>query len=124
MVKQLVVHQKLRTKVLKLAHETLLSGHLGIQKTLDRVMSSFYWPSLQSEVNLFCRSCDFCQETTPKGRVPHVPLDKMLLIDTPFQRVAIDLVGPFHQLLSVGIVTFLQWLIMPLGTLKLSLFHP
>ena len=34
-VKQLVVPQKLRTKVPKLAHETLLSGHLGIQKTLD-----------------------------------------------------------------------------------------
>ena len=58
-------------------------------------MSSFYWPSLQSEVKLFCRSCDLCQKTTPKGRVPHVPLDKMPLIDTPFQRVAIDLVGPF-----------------------------
>ena len=73
----------------------MLSGHLGIQKTLDRVMSSFYWPSLQSEVNLLCRSCDLCQKTTPIGIVPHVPLDKMLLIDAPFQRVAIDLVGPF-----------------------------
>ena len=98
MVKQLLVPQKLRTKVLKLAHETLLGGHLGIQKTLDRVMSSFYWPCLQSEVNLFCRSCDLCQKTTPKGRVPHVPLNKMPLIDTPFQRVAIDLVGPFSPI--------------------------
>ena len=97
-VKQLLVPQKLRTKVLKLAHETLLGGHLGIQKTLDRVMSSFYWPCLQSEVNLFCRSCDLCQKTTPKDRVPHVPLNKMPLIDTPFQRVAIDLVGPFSPI--------------------------
>ena len=97
-VKQLLVPQKLRTKVLKLAHETLLGGHLGIQKTLDRVMSSFYWPCLQSEVNLFCRSCDLCQKTTPKGRVPHVPLNKMPLIDTPFQRVPIDLVGPFSPI--------------------------
>ena len=97
-LKQLLVPQELRTKVLKLAHETLLGGHLGIQKTLDRVMSSFYWPCLQSEVNLFCRSCDLCQKTTPKGRVPHVPLNKMPLIDTPFQRVAIDLVGPFSPI--------------------------
>ena len=97
-VKQLLVPQKLRTKVLKLAHKTLLGGHLGIQQTLDRVMSSFYWPCLQSEVNLFCRSCDLCQKTTPKGRVPHVPLNKIPLIDTPFQRVAIDLVGPFSPI--------------------------
>ena len=61
-------------------------------------MSSFYWPCLQSEVNLFCRSCDLCQKTAPKGRVPHAPLNKMPLIDTPFQRVATDLVGPFSPI--------------------------
>ena len=29
-----------------------------------------------------------------KGSVPKVPLEKMPLIDTPFKRMAIDLVGP------------------------------
>ena len=35
-----------------------------------------------------------CQKTVSKGSVPKVPLEKMLLIDKPFKRVAIDLVGP------------------------------
>ena len=72
MDKQLVVPKQLRVKVMKLAHETLLGGHLGMKKTTDRIMSSFYWPGLQRDVNLYCRSCDLCQRTTPKGRVPHV----------------------------------------------------
>ena len=42
----------------------------------------------------FCKSCDVCQKTVSKGSVQKVPLEKMPLIDKPFKRVAIDLVGP------------------------------
>ena len=102
MDKQLVVPKQLRVKVIKLAHETLLGGHLGMKKASDRIISSFYWPGLQRDVNLYCRSCDLCQRTTLKGRVSHVPLDRMPLIDTPFQRVAIDLVGPISPVTERG----------------------
>ena len=39
---QLVVPEGFREKVLRLAHETLLTEHLGIKKTLDRVVSEFF----------------------------------------------------------------------------------
>ena len=39
---QLVIPVGFREKVLRLAHETLLAGHLGIKKTLDRVVSEFF----------------------------------------------------------------------------------
>jgi len=42
----------------------------------------------------FCRSCDICQRTIVKGRIPSVPLRKMPITDTPLERVAVDLVGP------------------------------
>ena len=42
----------------------------------------------------YCKSCDVCQKTVNKGSVLKVPLEKMPLIDKPFKRVAIDLVGP------------------------------
>ena len=40
---QLVVPVGFRGKVLRLAHETLLTGHLGIKKTLDRVVAEFFF---------------------------------------------------------------------------------
>ena len=43
-VKQLVVPNNLRQRVLNLAHESIMSGHLGVKKTLDRVLSQFVWP--------------------------------------------------------------------------------
>lgn len=47
------------------------------------------------------KSCDVCQRTLPKHLVPAAPLEAMPLIDTPFKRVEIDIVGPF-QLRSQG----------------------
>ena len=38
--------------------------------------------------------CDACHRCVAKGRTTKVPLGKMPVIDIPFQRVAIDLIGP------------------------------
>jgi len=99
---QLVVPQPLRETVIKLAHESIMSGHMGIRRTLDRVLTSFYWPGITSDVKRFCQSCDICQRTVPKGKVNKVPLQKMPLIDEPFKRVAVDLVGPLYPLTDRG----------------------
>jgi len=99
---QLVVPEKLRENVMKLAHENILSGHLGIQKTYDRVCSQFWWPGMHGSVVRFVRSCDICQRSVPRGRVTKVPLGKMPVIDIPFQRVAVDLIGPFSPASSQG----------------------
>ena len=49
---------------------------------------------MQGDITSFCRSCDVCQKTTAKGSVSRVPLGDMPLIDMPFRKVAVDLVGP------------------------------
>ncbi|XP_062615055.1 uncharacterized protein LOC134276789 [Saccostrea cucullata] len=100
--KQLVVPEPLRQKVMKIAHDSILGGHLGTKKTLDRIMSNFYWPGIQGDVRRYCQSCDICQRTFPKGKVTKVPLEKMPLIDTPFERVAVDLVGPLSPITDKG----------------------
>ena len=93
-ISQLVVPSSLTDKVMTLAHESLMAGHLGIRKTIDHVVAEFFWPGICSDVTRFCKSCDICQRTVQKGRVAKVPLGRLLLIDTPFKRVAVDIVGP------------------------------
>ena len=93
-VKQLVVPKEQRNKVLSLAHDGLMSGHRGIKRTEDRVLSNFYWPGVNDDVARYCRSCDVCQKTAKKGSVPKAPLQKMPLISEPFKREAVDLIGP------------------------------
>ena len=100
--KQLAVPVSLRKGVLCLAHESIMSGHLGSKKTLDRVLSNFAWPGVASDVTRHCRSCDICQRTLHKGRVAKAPLQKMPIIGIPFQRVGIDLIGPITPASSSG----------------------
>ena len=93
-VLQVVVPGCLRGQIMQLAHDSILGAHLGTGKTLSRIQAVFYWPDMGGDVARFCRSCDICQRTISKGRIPKVPLQKMPLIDQPFKRVAVDLVGP------------------------------
>ena len=41
---QLVLPTNLREGVMEVAHDSILGGHLGGKKTLDRVTSNFHWP--------------------------------------------------------------------------------
>ena len=101
-VKQLVVPGKLRAQVMQVAHESMMSGHLGVGKTLDRIQTDFFWPGIQGDVNRHCKSCDICQRTIAKGKVRKVPLSKMPIMEIPFQRVAVDLIGPLHPVSKRG----------------------
>lgn len=49
---------------------------------------------MQADVTRYFKSCDICQRTVPKHLVGRVPLGNMPIINTPFQRVAIDVIGP------------------------------
>lgn len=93
-LKQVMVPVQLRSRIMELAHGSIMGGHMGIKKTADKIQSAFYWPGIKGDVTRYCKSCDVCQKTVNKGSVPKVPLEKMPLIDKPFKRVAIDLVGP------------------------------
>ena len=94
--KQLVIPKIFRDTVLNLAHESILGGHLGMKKTSEKIRIQFFWPGLQQDVKLHCLSCDVCQKTFPKGKVSPASFEKMPLIETPFERVAVDLVGPIQ----------------------------
>ena len=93
-LKQVMVPVQLRNRIMELAHGSIMGGHMGIKRTVDKIQSAFYWPGIQGDVTRYCKSCDVCQKTVNMGSVPKVPLEKMPLIDKPFKRVAIDLVGP------------------------------
>ena len=92
--KVLVVPTKYRSHIMKKALESLLQGHLGVNNTLSKIQSQFYWPGIADCVSRYCKSCDLCQKTIDKGRVKKVPLGRMPQIGIPFERIAIDLVGP------------------------------
>ena len=95
---QLVVPRQLRSKGFDtLAHEIILPGHMSKRKTVHSIFNQLYWPGVQADTNRFCRSCDICQRTVPKGRICKVPLRSMPIGETPFAKVAVAILWDLRR---------------------------
>ena len=93
---QLVLPVQCRSLVLRMAHDVPMAGHLGVTKTKDRVLQRYYWPGVFKDIADYCRTCEVCQRSQPRHakRAEMIP---MPLMSRPFQRIAMDLVGPLPR---------------------------
>ena len=66
------------------------------QKTRQRIIWRFYWPSFFKDVDGFCKSCINCQKLGGR-RVQKAPFIPLPVITEPFKRVAMDIVGPLPR---------------------------
>lgn len=89
---------------IKMAHASPMSGHLGRQKTTQKILNYFYWPGLNTESR---------QELhRQKVQVPLIPLPVM---EELFKHVAMDKSGHFqrsksgNQCILVGIDSVTKW---------------
>ncbi|XP_066964303.1 LOW QUALITY PROTEIN: uncharacterized protein [Macrobrachium rosenbergii] len=94
-IDQVVIPFKLRPKIISLAHDNIMSGHLGVNKTLKKIYDSFYWPSLRRDVKNFVNSCHECQMAgKPNKPIPKAPLISTPVSGEPFEHRVTGIVGP------------------------------
>ncbi|KAL0148421.1 hypothetical protein M9458_056231 [Cirrhinus mrigala] len=95
--KELLVVPRNKTEtVLELAHSHPMAGHLGAANTAQRIRDRFHWPGLDADVRAFCQACPTCQITAPRTPPPS-PLILLPIIEVPFERIGLDLVGPLPK---------------------------
>ena len=92
---QIVVPKSYRHEILSIAHESPMSGHLGINKTYHKIINHFYWPGLKSDVSKYCKTCHTCHK--PNQTIPKAQLQPIPAFDEPFSRILIDCVGPLPR---------------------------
>ena len=73
--------------------ETHLLAHAGVQKTLKRVQLNWYWPGMTAEIRRYVGQCEICQRSKTGGLQP-VQGRRRLHAGRPWQKLAVDLVGP------------------------------
>ena len=88
--------QQCRQAVLQLAHDVPMAGHMGITRTKDRLLQRYYWPGAFTDTANYCRSCEVCQKSNSKCPTK-AKMISMPLIEQPFQRIAMDVVGPLPR---------------------------
>ena len=97
-VYQIVVPGVYRQYILDIAHDTLMSGQLGINKTYRKIQNHFYWPRIKQDVAQYCSSYHTCQVCgKPNQKIPPVPPKPIPAFDELFTEVLVDCVGPLPR---------------------------
>ncbi|GFX57533.1 protein NYNRIN [Trichonephila clavipes] len=101
-IKQLVIPEMRKRKILEIAHESVFRAHLGAHKTIQRIKFSFYWPGMVKEIKAYCSSCHGCQLRKVIRLVDKIPITPVSRPELPFQVVNVDLIGPVDPVSSQG----------------------
>ncbi|MCG8049195.1 MAG: DDE-type integrase/transposase/recombinase [Candidatus Thiodiazotropha taylori] len=88
---QLVLPTSMKDLALYSLHD--YAGHLGCDKTIDKIRERFYWFNLRDETELYIKQCLVCQEFKHPQRKPRAPM-KNIKGGFPLERLGIDCVGP------------------------------
>ena len=78
-VLQLVVPQSKKLQVLRLSHDILLAGYLEVDKTMDKVRQSFYWPAISDGIRRFIKPCDSSSARKLCRRKHRAPLGQYIV---------------------------------------------
>lgn len=86
---RLIVPVALRSTLVSIAHK----GQQGEVRTKQCLCDLYWWPGM--EVHHAVRSCHVCQLNDKTVKSHPAPLQPVQLPDGPWQKVAVDVVGPF-----------------------------
>ncbi len=92
---RLCLPKTLRRKVMKAAHESVLSAHPGVQRMYDKLRESVWWPRMLQDVITYVRGCKVC--AINKGVKDKVPVQEMSVPKGPWTHVGVDHVGPLPR---------------------------
>ena len=93
---QIIIPNSLRETVLEQCHDSVISGHFGIRKTLEKVRQKYYWAGLYKYIEQYVKSCDTCNRRKPLPRTKKAPM-KLTRAGYPMERIATDILGPLPE---------------------------
>ncbi|UYV74185.1 hypothetical protein LAZ67_11002341, partial [Cordylochernes scorpioides] len=90
----LVVPENKKREIMKEYHNHMSNGHLGVARTMYRLKSKYFWPSMLKDVSEFVKTCHLCQSRKGSNQLPSGLLQPIPPANFPFERIGIDFVGP------------------------------
>jgi hypothetical protein len=95
-IAQIVVHRSTVKDMLTELHDGLSGGHLGVNKTRNKFRQRFYWLQARTDIEKWCKQYDTCAasrgpRTRNRGQMHQYN------VEASFERIAIDVAGPFPR---------------------------
>ena len=98
LVRELIVVPKtLYAWVLDAFHNNSTAAHNGVRRTYLRILSRYYWTSLQTDVRQYVDTCRLCQERKPRNPNMGIPVGRRSLANGPWDVIMMDILGPLPE---------------------------
>ena len=81
-------------ELLRLAHDNPCSGHLGAERTLERVSNRGWWLNMAEDVSNWVGSCVVCQSRKQPREHQRAPLQSNRIPREPWEVLQVDIKGP------------------------------
>ena len=85
-----------RKELLYAAHESVMSMHPGLTKTMLKLRDQYWFPKMRKVVGQHIAECGSCQQKKDPKLPMRVPL-KNQMAQHPFQVLSVDFKGPFVE---------------------------
>ncbi|CAF4267456.1 unnamed protein product [Rotaria sp. Silwood2] len=85
----------IRQTILSIYHDTAANGaHFGRDKTLHKIKTRYFWPSMYKDIDNYVKSCILCAQYNPRRQKSHGTLRPIKPPDGVWQLVSMDFHGP------------------------------
>jgi RNase H-like domain found in reverse transcriptase/Integrase zinc binding domain len=83
---------KLRQTLMHDAHDSIVAGHLRIDKTIATIRNRFTWDGMSKDIAEYIRSCDRCQRNKPTPSKPTGFLQPLEVPSRNWKHVTMDFI--------------------------------
>lgn len=87
-------------KILEENHNSKLAGHSGFLRTYKRIKEYYKWNTMKRDIKNYIKQCPSCQVNKVNFKPPKAPMELTSTSKQPFEKLAIDVVGPLPQTIN------------------------
>jgi hypothetical protein len=86
------VPRNLQNEIIQLNHDEPTQGHLGIEKTIEKITRNYYIPALHRKVKNYIRQCDSCQRNKSSRHAPYGGMELAEVPKQPWEWITMDFI--------------------------------
>ena len=107
---QLVIPKSLIKEILYQNHDTYLSAHPGVKRTIRKIALNYYWPRMYVIIKDYVGTCEACAKRKRQYRRNKAPL-QVIPVGLAWDKVGIDFCGPYKKTKSgnTHIIAFIDY---------------
>jgi hypothetical protein len=97
---KLEITQEEKLKIFQEMHEKPTGGHLGMNRTYDRIKLFTSWSGMKQELEDYIRRCEICQKNKITQNKTKMPLQITTTPEVVWEKFSLDIVGPLTPTLE------------------------